>query len=147
MKDEASKVEARIKKVRKDAADRDIMECEDLMSKLDLAIEADGPPVHLESGLRLIHSLRSRMAVYGRARRDKHKRCSPGRRLEVADCATVDLLFWLGVMFDTLSAAMHKRPLVTSAEDSDVARDESMQTERSIDSKANIASPDLGDGV
>ncbi|EKV18884.1 Regulatory protein alcR [Penicillium digitatum] len=34
---------------------------------------------------------------------------------------TLDLMFWLGVMFDTLSAAMYQRPLVVSDEDSQIA--------------------------
>lgn len=34
---------------------------------------------------------------------------------------TLSLLFWLGVMFDTLSAAMYQRPLVVSDEDSQIA--------------------------
>jgi hypothetical protein len=33
---------------------------------------------------------------------------------------TLSLLFWLGVMFDTLSAAMYQRPLVVSDEDSQI---------------------------
>jgi hypothetical protein len=36
-------------------------------------------------------------------------------------CTTIDLMFWLGVMFDTLSAAMYQRPLVVSDEDSQVS--------------------------
>ncbi|KAJ5800555.1 transcriptional regulator family: Fungal Specific TF [Penicillium psychrosexuale] len=34
---------------------------------------------------------------------------------------TLDLMFWLGVMFDTLSAAMYQRPLVVSDEDSQIS--------------------------
>ncbi|OQE40911.1 hypothetical protein PENCOP_c005G06676 [Penicillium coprophilum] len=34
---------------------------------------------------------------------------------------TIDLMFWLGVMFDTLSAAMYQRPLVVSDEDSQIS--------------------------
>lgn len=34
--------------------------------------------------------------------------------------STLGLLFWLGVMFDTLSAAMYQRPLVVSDEDSQI---------------------------
>jgi len=137
-----------------DAADRSMEECEDLMSKLDLAIEADGPPVHLESGLRLIHSLRSRMAMCGGGRRGRpdvaqyaRQRRSPGVHLEDADRATVDLLFWLGVMFDTLSAAMHKRPLVVSDEDSDIVLNESMQSEHSANNKTELLATDGGDGL
>lgn len=35
-------------------------------------------------------------------------------------CDTFNLLFWLGVMFDTLTAAMYQRPLVVSDEDSQI---------------------------
>ncbi|OQD67172.1 hypothetical protein PENDEC_c043G05806 [Penicillium decumbens] len=35
--------------------------------------------------------------------------------------STLGLLFWLGIMFDTLSAAMYQRPLVVSDEDSQIA--------------------------
>ncbi|KAF2260336.1 hypothetical protein CC78DRAFT_523389 [Lojkania enalia] len=109
--------------------DESMSECEDLLSKLDLTIEEEGPPIHLEQGLRLIHSLRSRMAMSGRMQTPPSRiwssRCgkppkSSHNRLDAADRATVDLLFWLGVMFDTLSSAMHKRPLVVSDEDSDI---------------------------
>ncbi|KAL5427571.1 hypothetical protein PMIN04_001333 [Paraphaeosphaeria minitans] len=105
--------------------DVDTTECEDLLSKLDLAMNDDGPPLHLEQGLRLIHSLRSRMTMAGAfgGRRKKKPRCWKHLQtsgLEAADRATVDVLFWLGIMFDTLSSAMHKRPLVVALEDSDL---------------------------
>ncbi|KAL4916745.1 hypothetical protein BDW62DRAFT_211716 [Aspergillus aurantiobrunneus] len=35
--------------------------------------------------------------------------------------STLSLMFWLGIMFDTLSAAMYQRPLVVSDEDSQIA--------------------------
>lgn len=103
----------------------DMKECEDLLSKLDLTMNDDGPPLHLEQGLRLIHSLRSRMTMVGAfgGRRKKKPRCWKHLQtsgLEATDQATVDVLFWLGIMFDTLSSAMHKRPLVVSLEDSDL---------------------------
>jgi hypothetical protein len=137
-----------------DTGHRDMENCEDLMSKLDMAIEADGPPVHLESGLRLIHSLRSRMAMCGGARRSGprvsqsvRRRRSPGLHLEDSDRATVDLLFWLGVMFDTLSAAMHRRPLVVSDEDSDIVLNESVQTEQSVSTGAEPTLINSRDGL
>ncbi|EUC30613.1 hypothetical protein COCCADRAFT_7380 [Bipolaris zeicola 26-R-13] len=136
------------------SVDPDVDECSDLMSKLDLAIDADGPPVHLESGLRLIHSLRSRMAVSRQQRRFTpgprqfgEQRRSPAMRLEEADRATVDLLFWLGVTFDTLSAAMHKRPLVVSDEDSDVVLNESMQSNDSAYPETKPNPKAVGDGL
>lgn len=111
--------------------DQELDECEDLLSQLDLAIDADGPRRHLEQGLRLIHSLRSRMTMCNEKPRRKagSSRCrkqhhSSSGRLDNADRAVVDLLFWLGVMFDTLSSAMNKRPLVVSDEDSNIYPDD-----------------------
>lgn len=107
-------------------ADADVEECEDLMSRLNLAIEAE-EPVHLEKAVRLIHSLRSRLtmgldtsSVKPRTNRRGRQHKVATNRFDAADRATVDLLFWLGVMFDTLSSAMHKRPLVLSDEDSNL---------------------------
>ncbi|KAJ9355370.1 transcriptional regulator family: Fungal Specific TF [Paecilomyces variotii] len=40
--------------------------------------------------------------------------------LSPEDNETFNLLFWLGMMFDTLTAAMHKRPPVVTDEDSDI---------------------------
>lgn len=107
-------------------------ECEDLMSKLNLAMDAEEPPVHLEKGVRLIHSLRSRMTMCAGTSPLKPRPNRRGRQykpsadcIDPADRATVDMLFWLGVMFDTLSSAMHRRPLVLSDEDSNLYGNES----------------------
>ncbi|OAL05424.1 hypothetical protein IQ06DRAFT_211592 [Phaeosphaeriaceae sp. SRC1lsM3a] len=102
----------------------DMDECGSLLAKLNIAIDAEGPPTHLEHGLRLIHSLRSRMIMQtdtapGLPHTTKRYRPSTGQ-LDEADRATVDLLFWLGIMFDTLSSAMRRRPLVVSDGDSDI---------------------------
>jgi hypothetical protein len=82
--------------------DQELDECDDLLTKLNLAIDADGPPTHMEQGLRLIHSLRSRMTMSAVNSHQKQYRASTSR-LDKTDRAAVDLLFWLGVMFDTLS--------------------------------------------
>ncbi|KAH6642089.1 hypothetical protein C7974DRAFT_94996 [Boeremia exigua] len=107
--------------------DTEMEECEDLMSKLNLAIEAEDAPVHLEKGVRLIHALRSRMtmcasspALKPRVNKRSRQYKPAANSVDAADRATIDLLFWLGVMLDTLSSAMHKRPLVLSDEDSNV---------------------------
>jgi hypothetical protein len=122
----------------------DIEGCEGLLSRLDLTMNDDGPPLHLEQGLRLIHSLRSRMAMAGAfsGRKKKKPRCWKHlhtSELEAADRATVDVLFWLGIMFDTLSSAMHKWPLVVSLEDSDLPAVRSMVRERQSSPGALIA--------
>lgn len=123
--------EVKLERAAVNEGDAAMGECEDLMSKLNLAIDAEDPPVHLEKGVRLIHSLRSRMTMCAGTpplkprpnRRGKQYKPS-ANRVDAADRATVDLLFWLGVMFDTLSSAMHKRPLVLSDEDSNVYANE-----------------------
>ncbi|KAH7384237.1 hypothetical protein DE146DRAFT_622833 [Phaeosphaeria sp. MPI-PUGE-AT-0046c] len=112
--------------------DEDIDECGNLLAKLNIAIDAEGPPTHLEHGLRLIHSLRSRMIMHietpqGIPHTTKRYRSSTGQ-LDEADRATVDLLFWLGIMFDTLSSAMSRRPLVVSDEDSEIYPESQSET-------------------
>ncbi|PVH97510.1 hypothetical protein DM02DRAFT_79987 [Periconia macrospinosa] len=100
-------------------------ECQNMLSKLNLLIEGEGPPVYLEKGLRLLHSLRSRMAVAGTISLGKKSSMTSSKSQESSsrvggtDRATIELLFWLAMMFDTLSAAMHRRPLVVSPEDSE----------------------------
>ena len=136
--------------IREDEVD----ECEDLMSKLTLVMDAEDPPVHLEKGIRLIHSLRSRMAIYASTppvkprsnRRGKTHKPSVNR-IDAADRATIDLLFWLGVMFDTLSSAMHKRPLVLSDEDSNVYTSETSSATDQIHCDAGPSVSRSAEGV
>ncbi|KAL5317605.1 hypothetical protein ACEPPN_014701 [Leptodophora sp. 'Broadleaf-Isolate-01'] len=78
-----------------------------LIGEIEDVIDQDGLPIFLEQGLRHIHTLRCKVD-------------STSAKLTQEDRKTVDLLYWLGVMFDTLSAAIHKRPLVVSDEDSDI---------------------------
>ncbi|PVH81499.1 hypothetical protein DL98DRAFT_458061 [Cadophora sp. DSE1049] len=78
-----------------------------LIGEIEDIIDQDGLPVFLEQGLRHIHTLRCKVDPVS-------------TQLTQEDRKTVDLLYWLGVMFDTLSAAIHKRPLVVSDEESDI---------------------------
>lgn len=78
---------------------------------LDEVITAEGSSTFLEQGLRHIHTMRAKL--------DQLEKSHDRPLLDANDRKTVDLLYWLGVMFDTLSAAMHQRPLVVSDEDSD----------------------------
>lgn len=99
-----------------------------LAREIEDAIDQDGPPVFLEQGLRHLHALRCKvegMKAQQWRSNDESGSINPGvdsisTQLTQEDSKTVDLLYWLGVMFDTLSAAMHKRPLVVSDEDSDI---------------------------
>ncbi|KAF2501175.1 hypothetical protein BU16DRAFT_577390 [Lophium mytilinum] len=93
---------------------------------LDEVTELEGPPIFLETALRQIFTYRCKLESIERQRTiAKKKRASPETAdnpdiLSTKDRKTFDLLFWLAIMFDTLSAAMNKRPLVVSDEDSDI---------------------------
>lgn len=121
--------QARQTKQHTNNAGQSIGDCEDLLSKLNITIEADGPPMHLEQGLRSIHSLKSQVLLH------RHKEhigkqstslsdCRSTLSLDSTDRATLDLLFRVSIMFDTLSAAINKRPLIVSDEDSNMYSDE-----------------------
>ena len=85
--------------------------------------EADGPPLFLETALRQVFSYRRKLEDVElrkaeAARSDGFSRYQ--NQLQLADHETFNLLFWLGVMFDTLSAAMTFRPLVVEDEDTNL---------------------------
>ena len=95
--------------------------------EVDELLDDDCAPVFLETALRQLFTFRYKLA--------RVKRRIPGyltqssRELEISRdpiltnteySETFNLLFWLGVMFDTLTAAMHQRPPVISDEDSQI---------------------------
>lgn len=93
---------------------------------LEQVLDLNGPPVFLETALRQIYSLRCRLEAIARK---KQKRNAPQEVpntrkstdiLSPQDRQTFNFLFWLCVMFDTLSSAITSRPLVVSDEDSDI---------------------------
>lgn len=108
---------------------------------LDQLLENDCAPTFMETANRQLFTFRckfvrlvreahpkvngSRMASIGATFVDESESL---KRLQVDPILnsqenrnTLGLLFWLGVMFDTLSAAMYQRPLVVSDEDSQIA--------------------------
>ncbi|KAJ9609634.1 hypothetical protein H2200_005962 [Cladophialophora chaetospira] len=77
------------------------------------------PPIYLEAAVRNLFSWRRKIERYRRLRsknRNDHGHGSMGA-LTAKDHQTFNLLFWLGVMCDTTSSAISKRPLVISDED------------------------------
>ncbi|TKA71340.1 hypothetical protein B0A49_07453 [Cryomyces minteri] len=100
------------------------------LTELDLIIESEGPPLFLETAMRQLFSYRCKLERIDRqravqmAKREGSDGANSGSSqadpLSIGDRKTFNLLFWLGVMFDTLSSAMHRRPLVVSDEDSDI---------------------------
>lgn len=81
-------------------------------------LREDTQQIWLERALRRLHVLRRRVELY---ERQSHTKKSGGGEKSAydAECRkTIDLLFWLAVMFDTISSAMTERPLTVSDEDS-----------------------------
>lgn len=108
---------------------------------LDQLLENDCAPTFMETANRQLFTFRCkfvrlvreahpnmkkpRMASIGGTGIDESERL---KRLQVDPILnshenrnTLGLLFWLGIMFDTLSAAMYQRPVVVSDEDSQIA--------------------------
>lgn len=87
-------------------------------------LREDTQQIWLERATRRLHVLRRRVEIYDRQSRstkasDKHGNGNGTHACYDAECRkTIDLLFWLAVMFDTISAAMTERPLTVSDEDS-----------------------------
>ncbi|CAN8098268.1 unnamed protein product [Discula destructiva] len=79
-------------------------------------LREDTQQIWLERATRRLHVLRRRVELYDGQLRSKK---NGERSVYDAECRkTIDLLFWLAVMFDTISSAMTQRPLTVSDEDS-----------------------------
>ncbi|CAK7268194.1 hypothetical protein SEPCBS119000_002938 [Sporothrix epigloea] len=104
-----------------------------ILSKLDEVISKDGPPVFVERAARKMHALKSKFDNYqlgflgettqGRSNRrdgqDAHGIPDfSAQHLASEASQTVGLLYWLAVMFDTISASMTERPVVLADDES-----------------------------
>lgn len=87
---------------------------------LEDILRQDTQQIWLERATRRLQVLRRRVELYDRQQRPcSNKRDGGKASLYDAECRkTIDLLYWLAVMFDTISAAMTERPLTVSDEDS-----------------------------
>ncbi|CAK7567985.1 MAG: hypothetical protein SEPTF4163_005963 [Sporothrix epigloea] len=104
-----------------------------ILGKLDEIISKDGPPIFVERAARKMHALKSKFDDYqlgflGETAQGKRKRRGGQGAHDVTDLMlprlaseesqTVGLLFWLAVMFDTISASMTGRPVVLADDES-----------------------------
>lgn len=86
------------------------------MAQINAIISKEGPPTYMERAARKMHALKYK---YDSSRRGLS---TTGNRsnepsMSVEDNATIGLLYWLTVMFDTVSSSMNERPVVVSDED------------------------------
>ncbi|PKS05635.1 hypothetical protein jhhlp_008154 [Lomentospora prolificans] len=89
-----------------------------LMAKLEAAIAKDGTPIHMENAARKANVLKFRWD----SRRLSLTGGQAGDLTSSDDVnehgRTVGLVYWLAVMFDTVSSSMNERPVVVADEDS-----------------------------
>ncbi|KAH6678870.1 hypothetical protein F5X68DRAFT_245296 [Plectosphaerella plurivora] len=87
-----------------------------LTSEISRVITRDGPPVYLERAARKMYALKSRFDASSRVQRGTVGQ-SPTSGMSDEDETTVGLLYWLAVMFDTVSSSMNERPVVVTDQD------------------------------
>lgn len=92
-----------------------------LRAKISHEIASDGPPINLERAARKMHALKFR---WDRSLASPSSQSRPGTTARTAapmsqeDQTTVGLLYWLAIMFDTVSSSMNERPVVVPDYDS-----------------------------
>jgi hypothetical protein len=97
----------------------------EVLSRLNEIISTDGPPIYMERAARKVQTLQAR---YNAARRGfgsplvkQNKPTGPAGgspfSLSSEGKKTAELLYWFGVMFDTVSSSMNERPVVVPDED------------------------------
>lgn len=78
----------------------------------------DGPPICLDVALRKLHDHQRKLEDAKHAAADSLSTSAASQQLLGVHKETFGLLYWLAVMFDTLSAAVNRRPFTVSDIDS-----------------------------
>lgn len=84
-----------------------------IMAQINAIISKEGPPTYMERAARKMHALKFK---YDSSRRGMGG-LAESAALSGEDKSTIGLLYWLAVMFDTVSSSMNERPVVVSDED------------------------------
>ncbi|CAM1504919.1 Fc.00g025100.m01.CDS01 [Cosmosporella sp. VM-42] len=93
-------------------------------------ISKDGPPVYLEKATRKIHALKFRFdATQTKFMENDAQGAKAFHTMSMEDRRTIGLLYWLAVMFDTVSSSMNERPVAVADGDCqhDAANEKSPQ--------------------
>ncbi|GAB1213255.1 hypothetical protein ATERTT37_002404 [Aspergillus terreus] len=92
-----------------------------VMSQVRDIIRREGPPRYMESAARKMHALKYRCDAYekglGKQRGSREKEAHGIAAMSSEDRATIGLLYWLAIMFDTISSSMNERPVVVVDEE------------------------------
>ena len=93
-----------------------------VLSQVRDIIRKEGPPIYMERAARKMHALKYRCDALEKG---LGKQCGGSREkgaqgiaaMSSEDRATIGLLYWLAIMFDTISSSMNERPVVVLDED------------------------------
>lgn len=101
--------------------------------RVQRVLDEEGYSMYVERGARRLHVLKRRSEVFDRGRKSR------GYETHSEEKNTMKLVFWLAVMFDTLSAAITERPLTVSDEDSQEDGQRQGSTDRNEEGPATPA--------
>ncbi|KAG4279628.1 hypothetical protein FPRO04_13533 [Fusarium proliferatum] len=90
----------------------DVYDMQSVADEIASIIENDGPPIFMERAARKMHTLKYRFDAERKGLTRGRKRANLVASMSSEDAGTVSLLYWLTVMFDTVSSTMSERPLV-----------------------------------
>lgn len=100
------------------ATQRQHSESSTALSRVRDILQKDGPPVHIERAARKMHALKYRCdAIETGLRSQGHDGKEAITSMDPEDRASISLLYWLAIMFDTVSASMNERPVVIQDEE------------------------------
>lgn len=95
-----------------------------VMAQVQNIISRDGPPVFMERAARKAHALKFQFDAVEAGLTKVNKTqggpngLDPAAVISPRDRETAGFVYWLAVMFDTISASIHQRPVVVTDEDS-----------------------------
>ncbi|OHE90713.1 C6 zinc finger domain-containing protein [Colletotrichum orchidophilum] len=128
--------------------------------KVQTALDEEGYSIYVERGARRLHVLKRRSENFERRKRarargagvgagagarDEPSWAGYGEDAHAEDKATMKMIFWLAIMFDTLSSAISDRPPVVSDEDSRESKKQDATTAKDEDDvPAVAAAPEEG---
>ncbi|KAF4449512.1 hypothetical protein F53441_7225, partial [Fusarium austroafricanum] len=88
-------------------------DADEVADEIASIIDNDGPPIFMERAARKMHTLKFKYDAERRGiSRASKKRANLLSAMSSEDRGTIGLLYWLTVMFDTVSSSMAERPLV-----------------------------------
>lgn len=114
-------------------------DADSMMAEIGDIISRDGAPIFMERAARKMHALKFQFDSTRRGLdgfRRGRKASDSLAVMSPEDRGTVGLLFWLSIMFDTVSSSMNERPVVVS--DAESQHDDARQYAENPDGQWNV---------